>query len=141
MAPPTSRTARRWPFAIFLLSLFAYNVFRVALFVMTQNGSVKPDPPLDSLVNAAIVYSELAIGLIGLLALPGLVASKSWGFWVTFAINGYAIAFDAVSAVVVQASAAGGVIPPVAILLALVALRRRFYPEATGLTRAPNIQA
>ncbi len=128
MAAQTGGRAKRWPFALFLLFLFGYNLFRVALFVMTQNGSVKPDHPLDPLVNSVIVYSELAIGLVGLLAMPGLLLSRSWGFWVTVAINGYAIAFDAVSAVVVQMSAAGGVVPPVAILLLLLAFRGRFLP-------------
>ncbi len=134
MAESSPAKTRRWPFALFLLFVLAYNVFRVALFGMTQTGAVKPDHPLDSLTNSIIVYSELAIGLVGLAAVPGLVYSKAWGFWTTAAVNVYAIVFDAASAVVVQPSAAGGVIPPVVILLGLLVFRRRFLPSTLDTT-------
>lgn len=126
MLPPVARKPRIWPFALFVVFVVAYNLFRVALFAMTQTGAVKPDHPLDALTNGIIVYSELAIGLAGLAAVPGLVWSRSWGFWVTIGVNAYAIVFDAVSAVAVQASAAGGVIPPVVIIVGLLAFRHRF---------------
>lgn len=126
MAAPIARKPRAWAFTLFILFVVAYNLFRVALFAMTQTGAVKPDRPLDSLTNGVIVYSELAIGLIGLVAVPGLLGSKAWGFWGSIAVNAYAIVFDAVAAVAVQASAAGGVIPPLLILLGLIAFRHRF---------------
>ena len=132
MAGTAAPASRRWPFAFFMIFVLAYNLFRVALFAMTQTGAVKPDHPLDALTNGLIVSSELAIGLVGLAAVPGLVGAKSWGFWVTVAVNAYAIVFDAVSAVVVQPSAAGGVIPPVVILLGLLVFRRRFVRATTG---------
>lgn len=122
---------RAWPFALFLLFILAYNLFRVALFAMTQTGGITTDHPLDPLVNAIVVYSELAIGIVGLAAVPGLVRFKAWGFWTTAAVNAYAIVFDAVAAVGVQLSAAGGVIPPVVILLVLVLFRSRFFPGRT----------
>ncbi len=137
MAAATAPTRRVLPFALFLLSVLAYNVFRVALFGMTQTGAVKPDHPLDGLTNAVVVYSELAIGLVGLVAIPGLVGSKRWGFWTTVAVSAYAIVFDAVSAVAVQPSAAGGVVPPVIILLLLVLpFRARFFPSNERLAGA-----
>ena len=138
MATPASPKTRRWPFALFLAFLLGYNLFRVALFAMTQNGAVKPDHPLDPWVNAIVVYSELAIGVVGLVAVPGLTWSKSWGFWTTLAVSAYAIVFDAISAFAVQPSAAGGVIPPVAILLVLFVLRRRFFP-AQPLPATPSV--
>ncbi len=125
-----------WLFPLFLLFVLAYNVFRVALFAMTQTGAVKPDRPLDAATNAMIVYSELAIGLVGLAAVAGLVWHKSWGFWATVAVNVYAIVFDATAAVAVQTSAAGGVIPPVAILVGLLLFRNRVLP-ASRLAGAP----
>lgn len=128
MATPASPKTRRWPFALFLVFLLGYNLFRVALFAMTQNGSVQPDRPLEPAVTALVVYSELAIGVVGLVAVPGLTWSKAWGFWTTLAVSAYAIVFDAMSAFAVQPSAAGGVIPPVAILLVLFVFRRRFFP-------------
>lgn len=138
MATPTSRTARRWPFALFVIFLLAYNLFRAGLFAMTQNGTVKPEHPLDPLVNSVVGYSELTIGLVGLVAIPALVRSLRWGFWMTVAINAYAIVFDAMSAVVVQLSAVGGVIPPVVILLGLLLFRHRFFPAGseTGVPAA-----
>ncbi len=134
---PRGSGVRRWPFAIFGLFVLAYNLFRVALFAMTQTGAVKPDHPLDALTNAIVVYSELAIGVVGLAALPGLLWAKPWGYWATVGINVYAIVFDAASAVAVQLSAAGGVVPPVIIVAALaLAFRRRFLaaplPEAAA---------
>ncbi len=141
MTDALKRKPRVWPFALFLLFVLAYNVFRVALFAMTQTGAVKADRPLDALTNGIIVYSELAIGGVGLAAAPGLVWSKPWGFWATVGVSAYAVAFDAVSAAVVQLSAAGGVIPPVLILLGLVLFRHRFFegartPSASHAARA-----
>ncbi len=130
MGSPLSQKRRVWPFALFLLFLLAYNVFRITLFAMTQTGAVKPDHPLDPTVNSIVVHSELAIGLVGLAAVPGLVWSRTWGFWMTVAVNGYAIVFDAASSVGVQLSAAGGVIPPVIVLVTLAAFRARFFPRA-----------
>lgn len=141
MAAPAARRARRWALALFLLFVLGYDVFRVALFAMTQNGSVKPDHPLDPLTNSIVVYSELAIGLVGLFAFPGLVWPRRWGFWATAAVSAYAIIFDAVSAVVVQPSAAGGVIPPVLILLLLVALRHRYLPAKPSAAMPSATQA
>lgn len=123
-APPTSR---RWPFAFFVIFLLAYNLFRVGLFAMTQNGTVTPEHPLDPLVNSIVVYSELAIGVVGLIAVLALVRSWAWGFWLTLAINVYAIVFDGVAAVGVQLSAVGGILPPVVILLGLLLFRGRFF--------------
>src|SRR5574340_635528 len=120
MATPKIRKTRQWPFALFLVFLLGYTVFRVALFAMTQNGSVKPDHPLDALVNGVVVSSELAIGLIGLVAVPGLLWRKRWGFWLTAVVSVYAIVFDAASAVAVQPSAAGGMVPPAVILSLLM---------------------
>ncbi len=132
---------RRTLFAAFLLFLVAYNVFRIALFFMTQSGAVKPDHPLDPTVNAIVVYSELAIGLVGLLAVPGLLWSKPWGFWLTVAVSLYAILFDAVSAVVVQPSAAGGVMPPVVVLLFLLLLRARLIPAREPMSGPSPMRA
>ncbi len=126
MSLPATPRPRRLLFALFLLFLVAYNLFRILLFVMTQNGSVKPDRPLDPMVNSIVVYSELVIGVVGLVAVPGIVWSKPWGFWVTVAVSAYAIVFDAVSAVVVQPSAAGGVVPPLVVLWFLLLFRSRF---------------
>ncbi len=128
MAVPTSRKPRAWPFALFLIFVLGYNLFRVALFALTQTGAVTPERPLDPLANSIVVYSELAIGLAGLIAMPGLLWSKAWGFWLTVAVNSYAIVFDGVAAVVVQLSAAGGVIPPLVILLGIFLFRSRFLP-------------
>ncbi len=137
MATPSPGKPRVWSFALFLLFVVAYNVFRIALFGMTQTGAVTTDRPLDAVTNAIVVYSELAIGLAGLAAVPGLVGSKPWGFWATVAVNAYAIVFDAASAVGVQLSAAGGILPAVAILLLLLlAFRPRFFPARDGAAGA-----
>ncbi len=141
MAARPAKPARRWPFALFLLFVLGYNLFRVALFAMTQTGAVQPEHPLDPLANAAVVYSELAIGIVGLLAIPGLVGSRPWGFWLTAGVNVYAIVFDAVSAVAVQLSAAGGVIPPMVILAVIIAMRHRFFRTHPETAPAPAAQA
>ncbi len=141
MSFPTTPKPRRALFAFLLLFLIAYNVFRVALFFLTQSGAVKPDHPLDPAVDAVIGYSELAIGVVGLAGLPGIVCSRAWGFWVTVAASAYAVVFAGVSAVVVQPSAAGGVIPPVVVLLLLLALRLRFFPAGAESGGAPASHA
>ncbi len=141
MMTPVTRRPRQWAFAIFLLFLVGYNVFRVALFAMTQNGSVKPDHPLDPTTNAIVVYSELAIGVVGLIAVPGLIWPRPWGFWLTAEVSVYAILFDAVSAVMVQPSAAGGIVPPAIILVALLlAFRGRFFPQRPRLAEPAGAQ-
>ncbi len=141
MAAPVARTPRAWPFALFLVFVLGYNVFRVALFAMTETGAVTSDRPLDPLTLGIIVYSELAIGIAGLVAVPGLVWSRVWGFWLTVAVNVYAIVFDAAAAVAVQLSAAGGIIPPVAILVLLAVFRPRFFPSRMSASAAAAAKA
>ena len=118
-----------------LLFLAVCNLFRVALFAMARSGAITPEHPLDSRVSSLVVGSELVIGLVGLAAIPGLIGSRAWGFWVSVAVSFYAIAFDAASVVAVQASATGGVVPPALVLLFLMAIRRRLRPEAGGPMR------
>ena len=132
MTAPATPCVRRWPFAGFLLFVLAYNAFRIGLFAMTQTGAVTTDRPLDPTTNALVVSSELAIGLLGLAAVPGLAWSRRWGFWATVAVNAYAIAFDAACAVGVQLSAAGGVLPPLVILGLLLLFRSRFVGTGLG---------
>lgn len=128
MARPRGGRTRRWPYALFLLFLVGYNLFRIGLFVMAQNGTIQPEHALSPLVNAVLVYSEFAIGAVGLLAIPGLLGPRRWGATVTVGVSLYAIAFDAWAAFAVQMSAVGGVIPPAAILLLLLIYRRSFFP-------------
>lgn len=139
-APPTLRP-RSWPFALFLVFVLGYNLFRVALYAMTQTGAVTTDHPLDPLTNSLVVYSELAIGVAGLIAIPGLLWSKAWGFWLTAAVNVYAIVFDAAAAAAVQLSAAGGVVPPVIILVLLLMFRPRFFPHRAPAQITPAAHA
>ena len=141
MAGTAATASRRWPFALFLIFLLAYNVFRVALFAMTQTGVITTDRPIDPTVNTIVVYSELAIGLVGLVAVPGLVRSRAWGFWATAGVNVYAIVFDAAAAVAVQLSAAGGVVPPLVILVLLLVFRPRFFPSKMKPSMSAPAQA
>ncbi len=141
MTPPAVRKTRRWPFALLLVFCLGYNLFRIALFVATLNGFVQTDQPLSPTLNAVVVYSELGIGLVGLVAIPGLLRSKPWGFWVTVAASAYATVFDAAAAIVVQLSAAGGVVPPVAILLLLVVFRPRFFPATPQPAALSGVRA
>jgi len=127
-------TKSRWrllPLVLLLIFAIGYNLFRVGLFAMSINGSLHSDKPLSPAVNSFVVYSELVIGLVGLLAVSGLLLSRSWGFWSTIVIGAYAIVFDGWSFVAVKGSALAGVIPPLVIFGGLVAYRRRFlHPEA-----------
>ena len=133
MAAATKPRARLWPFALFLGFAVAYDAFRIALFVMTQTGAVTTDRPLDPTAKAIVAWSELAIGLVGVAAIPGLAWSRPWGFWATAAVNAYALVFDAACAVGVQLSAAGGMVPPAILLLLLPVFRSRFFPPTRAV--------
>jgi len=77
-------------------------------------------------VENVVSVSFLAIGLVGLLMLPGLYLMKSWGFWGTIAVSVYTIVFDLWAYLEVQSSAIAGIIPA-GITLGYLLFARRDY--------------
>lgn len=111
-----------------LIVLFAaiYYVGRIAIFYMGVSGEMSFEEEQSSFVENLVIYSFLCIGVAGLAFLPGVLLLRSWGFWGTFGVGLYTIAFDLWAFVAVQASAGAGIIPA-AVITGYIVITRRDY--------------
>ena len=114
--------------ALVLVVLFAtvYYAARIGIFYAGATGDIEFEEEQSATVEAFVNYSFLAIGVAGLLTLPGLYFGRPWGQWGTLAVSMYTIAFDVWALLLVQSSAAAGVIPA-GILTVYVLLRMKGY--------------
>jgi hypothetical protein len=112
-----------------LILLFAaiYYLARIGIFYLGLSGEMNFEEEQSELVEGAVLYSFLAIGVIGLIMLPGLYLGRSWGFWGTIVVSLYTIVFDTWAYAMVQVSAAAGVIPASVLLAYLVLTRKDWY--------------
>ncbi|MEM4276608.1 MAG: hypothetical protein QXQ13_03855 [Thermoplasmata archaeon] len=111
-----------------LVTLFAavYYAARLAVFYASLSGDMEFESEQSAAVEALVVYSFLAIGISGLVMLPGMYKCRPWGFWGTLAVSVYTIGFDLWAFATVQSSAAMGILPAAIISAYLVATRKQF---------------
>ncbi|HEX7391414.1 MAG TPA: hypothetical protein VF374_00485 [Thermoplasmata archaeon] len=109
-----------------LVVLFAsiYYIARIALSYADMTGSMEFETEQSELVEAIVIFSFLAIGVLGLLTLSGVYLAKPWGYWGTMAVSAYTIVFDIWAFLAVQSSAIAGVIPPAVLTGYLLVARR-----------------
>jgi len=111
---------------VFLAFSALYYFVRVAIFYAGITGGMEFEEEQTELVEDIVSYSFLAIGVLGLIMLPGLVLSKAWAFWGTLALSVYTIVWDAWAAIWVQSSAAAGIVPA-AIIIGYLLISRHDY--------------
>ena len=111
-----------------LIVLFAavYYVARIGIFYLGTTGEMDFEVKQSQLVEDVVSFSFLGIGVAGLLLLPGVYFPKSWGFWGTLAVSVYTIAFDIWAGVLVQPSAAAGILPAAVIMGYLILTRKEY---------------
>jgi len=114
---------------IAVLFAAAYYAGRLAIFYAGVTGSMEFEEEQSDLVFDFVTYSFLVIGVVGLLALPGVYMTKPWGFWATMGVCAYTVAFDLWALALVQPSAAAGIIPAAVIAGYLVVKRRDYLEE------------
>lgn len=113
-----------------LVMLFAaiYYAARVGIFYLGATGEMQFEEEQSALVEAVVIYCFLAIGVAGILMLPGVYLRKPWGFWGTIAIGVFTIIFDVWAYLTVQSSAAAGIIPA-AILTGYLLLTKKDFVQ------------
>jgi len=131
-AAEPARPKRRF-FRLFLVLLVGYYLFRIGLAVMDLTGSIPLDRDPGPAGRTFLDASEMLTGLVGLIAVPGLLLSKRWGYCATMGVSGYAVAFDSWATLTIQVSAAGGAIVP---LLWMIWLS--LYRQTYSLSEAPT---
>ena len=111
-----------------LVMLFAavYYVSRIAIGLMGLSGEMSFEEEQSDLVEGVVVASFLAIGVAGLLLLPGVHLRRPWGLWGTVAVGLYTIAFDAWALAAVQSSAGAGIVPAAFVTGYLLLIRGEF---------------
>jgi hypothetical protein len=116
-----------------LVVLFAamYYVMRIGIFYLGTTGEMAFEEEQSQFEEEVVSYSFLGIGAAGLLLLPGVYLLKSWGFWGTIAVSIYTIVFDIWAWVLVQSSAAAGIIPAAAIMGYLLLTRQEYLTAST----------
>jgi hypothetical protein len=114
---------------IIVLFAAAYYVGRLAIFYAGVTGSMEFEEEQSDLVFDFVTYSFFAIGVAGLLALPGVYMKKPWGFWATMSVCAYTVAFDLWALALIQPSAAAGIIPAAVIAGYLVIAQRDYLEE------------
>jgi lysylphosphatidylglycerol synthetase-like protein (DUF2156 family) len=77
-------------------------------------------PPPPNLVMQFINQFSLALGLAGLLVIPGLLSSKTWGYWSTLTLGILTIVFDMWAFLTTAQTAAAGIFIPAILILYLV---------------------
>jgi hypothetical protein len=109
-----------------LVVIFAviYYAARIGIFYAGTTGAMEFEEEQSAAVEGFVSYSFLAIGVAGLLTLPGLYLGKPWGIFGTLAVSVYTIAFDGWAFLWVQSSAAAG-IAPACVLIACALLRKK----------------
>ena len=103
-----------------------YYIGRLGIFFVATTGDMVFEEEQSELVENVVSISFLAIGVLGLLTLPGVYLKKLWGFWGTIAVSAYTIAFDIWAFAMVQSSAVAGVIPAGIIVGYLLLTRKNF---------------
>jgi uncharacterized membrane protein len=103
-----------------------YYIGRLGIFFVATTGDMAFEEEQSELVENVVSISFLAIGVLGLLMLPGVYLKKLWGFWGTIAVSAYTIAFDIWAFAMVQSSAVAGVIPAGIIVGYLLLTRKDF---------------
>lgn len=116
---------------LLIMVVFAalYYVARIGIFYAGQTGSMDFEEEQSAFVENIVVYSFLAIGILGFVFLPGVYLQRQWGLWGTLAVSGCTIAFDIWAAVAVQSSAAAGIVPAAAIAGYLLLVRKNYIGE------------
>ena len=115
-----------------LVVLFAvvYYAARIGIFYAGTTGDIEFEEEQSATIEAFVNYSFLVIGVAGLLALPGLYLGKPWGQWGTLAVSVYTIVFDVWAFLIVQSSAAAGVIPAgILMVYTLLRMKGHFDPR------------
>jgi len=122
-------------FILFLLFCVVYYVARLAVFAMSLSGTNSFENEVSELAEVIVFGSFLAIGVLGLVLLPGVALHRLWGFWGTMALSAYTAVWDIWAAIWVQSSAAIGVVPAAVIIVFLLFYRRDFLrPDFTEAT-------
>lgn len=131
MAVPDAMERKRLLFLIVLLFSALYYVVRIAIFYAGLSGSMEFEEPQTEMVEGMVLFSFLAIGVVGLAMLPGLYLGKHWAFWGTVAVSAYTVVFDLWAFLMVQSSAGAGIIPAGVILGYLVYTRKEYLAPAS----------
>ncbi len=113
---------------LILVLLFAavYYIGRLGIFYVGVTGDMAFEEPQSQLVENVVSASFLVIGVVGLLMLPGVYLSKTWGFWGMIAVSAYTMVFDIWAGLFVQSSAAAGIIPAAVIVSYLLVTRKDY---------------
>jgi uncharacterized membrane protein len=126
----------QWKKTMHVLIVFfaaVYYFIRIGIFYLSTTGEIAFEEKQSQLVEDVVSFSFLIIGAAGLLLLPGVYLLKPWGFWGTIAVSAYTIAFDVWAWVVVQSSAAAGIIPAAVVMGYLLLTRHEYLTSPTGL--------
>src|SRR5579871_3249108 len=129
---PVTRTAPLNTRRMFLVvALFVIESFlRLTFFyVGTYGGSQLITPPPSAYVMNFINVFSLALGLAGLLAIPGLVFYRKWGYWGLITVSLLTIVFDLWAFSKVAQTAIAGLIVPVIVLAYFLPKYRRFLDQ------------
>lgn len=113
----------------FLIILFAalYYVVRIIIFSASVAGSMGFEEEQSELVHNFVRASFLAIGVLGLLTLPGVYKRQPLAYWGTLAISAYTIVFDIWSFFAIQPSAIAGVVPAAVLIGYVLATGRHIF--------------
>ena len=103
------------------------SILRVVFFYMaTVGGTQLISPPPPAALMQTINAFSLALGVAGLLVVPGLISFKSWGYWGTLFLCLVTLVFDLWAFSTTAQTAAAGLAVPTIALVYLVPRRMSF---------------
>jgi hypothetical protein len=85
---------------------------------------ITPSPP--AFVMGFINGFSLALGIVGLLVIPGLMFYRAWGYWGTLMLCIVTIGFDGWAVATVTWTASAGLLIPIVALIYLIGKHNNF---------------
>lgn len=75
------------------------------------------DAPVSSATSIVLFTMFLLLGVLGLVAVFGLLARRRWGFWSTVLVSAATIAFDVWGLTIQSTAAIGFIVPAISLII------------------------
>lgn len=103
------------------------SILRLVFFYLgTYGGAQLITPPPPEFVTEFINAFSLLLGIAGLVVIPALLLSRTWGYWGSIILSVVTIGFDGWAVATTAWTAIAGIVIPILVLSYLIPKKRAF---------------